>query len=75
MAEVVFAKDQPEYNRLPAIRGISIQVPVTSRWRLTWKERLQVAFSGNLWLTVWTFGKPLQPVKIVTSVEEAIKCQ
>ena len=58
--EIVIAKDQPQYIPLPAI----IAKPyVFTRWKLSWRERLRILFSGNLWLTVLTFGNPLQPIR------------
>ena len=60
--EVVYANNQPEYLGLPAWKGYD--GTVVSRWKLTWTERLLVLFTGNLWLTVLTFNKRLQPVKL-----------
>ena len=48
LSEIVFAKDQPEYQPLPAIR--TDDGTVVSRWSLTWRERLRVLFSGSIWL-------------------------
>lgn len=59
---VEFAKDQPEYITLPAVR-----LPdgtVVTRWSLTWKERLLIAIGGSIWLSIQTFNRPLQPVKL-----------
>lgn len=56
---IVFAKDQPEYQPLPALR-----LPdgsVTSCWALSWRERLKLLFTGRLWFTQLTFGALLQP--------------
>ena len=64
--EVVFAKDQPEYLPLPA--AVESNGRVTTRWKLTWRERFKLFFTGDLWLEVLTFNRPLQPVKL--SVEE-----
>lgn len=57
-----FAKEQPEYNRLPAFR--SINGVVLSRWRLTWRERFLTFFRGDVYLSVHTFGHPLQPINL-----------
>lgn len=66
---VVFAKDQPEYLPLPA----NVQYPyVETKWRLTWKERLMVLFYGNLYLTLMTFGQPLQPIRCSTQRDEEL---
>jgi hypothetical protein len=54
----VFAKNQPEYNPLPAHVQSGI---VTCCWRLNWFERLQVLFRGRIWHRVMTFNQPLQP--------------
>ena len=64
--EVVFAKDQPEYAPLPAIRDSGQEGVVTTRWHLSWRERLQVLLHGNLWLQLLTFHQPLQPVALTT---------
>ena len=57
---VVFAKDQEEYQKLPAFRTSDGQV--TSCWRLSWRERLALLIRGRLWLSVLTFNQPLQPI-------------
>lgn len=61
---VTFAKDQPEYIPLPAWRGED--GTVVTRWRFGWKERWRLLLTGDLWLTLLTFNKPLQPVKLDT---------
>lgn len=62
---VVYAKDQPQYFPLPAIHNDT--GTVITCWRLTWRERLLVLLSGRLFLSVLTFNRPLQPVKLTTS--------
>jgi len=57
--EVVIAKDQPEYIPLPAVIRHGI---VTSRWKMTWRERIVALLTGNVYLQVMTFNRPLQPV-------------
>ncbi len=61
--EIVFAKDQPEYLPLPVL-PVESGMQIVTRWRLDWRERLRVLFSGDLYLWVMTFGKPLQPVML-----------
>ena len=58
--QVVYAADQPEYQPLPVWRRQNGDV--VSRWRLTWRERLVVALGRNIYLSVSTFGQPLQPL-------------
>lgn len=62
LPEIVFAKDQPEYRPLPAYR--SEDGLLVTRWKLTWAERFTLLFRGTLWLSILTFNRPLQPVKI-----------
>ncbi len=59
-----FAKDQPQYISLPSFKCEDGMV--VTRWRLDWKERLKLALGGDLWLSVLTFNRPLQPVKLQT---------
>jgi hypothetical protein len=69
-AEVVYAKDQPEYIPLPTLKfsdGL-----VVSRWTLNWKERLRLLFGGSVYLGLLTFNGPLQPILIATTPQEVI---
>jgi len=61
-SEVVFAKDQPEYNPLPVIR--SRDGVLLSRWKLTDEERAAIAEGADILLSNWTFNQPLQPVRL-----------
>ena len=35
-----------------------------SLWRLTWRERVRVLFTGRVWVRQLNFGQPLQPQKL-----------
>jgi hypothetical protein len=59
---VNFAEDQDQYNTLPAWYTDDPEGAVITRWRLTWRERLGLLVGRPLWLYVWTFGRPLQPI-------------
>jgi hypothetical protein len=61
-SEIVYAKDQPEYNPLPTLKDAD--GTVLSRWKLTWKERFLVLLFGDVYLFQMTFNRPLQPVSI-----------
>lgn len=57
---VVIAKDQPEYLPMPAHRAPD--GTVTCCWRLSFRERARLLFTGKLWHQVLTFNQgPLQP--------------
>lgn len=58
---VEFAKDQDEYNTLPALRIDSPQGEVISCWKVSFKERIKVLFFGRVWLSLMSFNKPLTP--------------
>lgn len=62
----VYAEDQPEYLQLPCLKSSAPEGRITTRWKLTWRERFEIFLSGDLWLQVLTFHKPLQPVKLMT---------
>lgn len=65
-SEVTYAKDQPEYKPLPALpTGDGV---ILTRWRMNRRERLRALLSGDVYLWVWTFGGPLQPVSLTTNV-------
>lgn len=55
---MVWAKNQPPYRPLPAYVNDEETI---SCWKLTWRERLRVLFTGQLWLRQMNFGAPLQP--------------
>lgn len=57
----VFAKDQPEYQPLPALRLDTREGEVISCWRLSLRERIKILFTGKMWLSLTMFGKPLTP--------------
>lgn len=67
-AEIVYAKDQPQYHPLPAL-PLSPDRIVT-RWQLSWRECLRLLFTRSVYLQVMTFGGPLQPVILSVDVPE-----
>jgi hypothetical protein len=61
--EVVYAKDQPEYRPLRAlVEDPDGERRVISRWTLTDEQRKSVANGADIFLSVLTFGRPLQPI-------------
>ena len=55
-----FAKNQKEYLELQAFVNEGV---VVTCYKLSWRERLKILFTGKLWLGQMTFGTPLQPQK------------
>jgi hypothetical protein len=67
---VVFAKDQPEYEPLPAL--IFSDGKVLTEWQLTEEERARILAGENIRLWIWTCGQPLQPVALeITGKDDA----
>lgn len=60
------AKDQPQYQTLPAINVGDENGTFISRWKMSWTDRLRALFFGDVYLQMSTFGQPLQPVVLHT---------
>lgn len=59
----IFAEHQPEYQRLPTAVSAHTDGCTASCWKLTWRERLRLLFTGRLWIEQLTFHRPLQPIR------------
>lgn len=58
----VIAKDQPEYNPLPAHRfKHDPHGRIACCWKITIWERIKLLFTGKIWHEVLTFNQSLQP--------------
>ena len=69
---VKIAEDQPEFVTLPAFYDES-QGTVTYCLKLTQEERERLYATGELWMTTFTGGDPLQPIKLSCLKEDLIK--
>lgn len=69
---IVFAKDQPEYQPLPAFKNDSPSGEVISCWQLSFKERVKILFTGKLWVSLLSFSKPLTPVFFTVNKEDVL---
>lgn len=58
---IIIAKDQPEYLPLPAFQFNDAQGTIVCCWKLSFKERLKLMFTGKIWHHILTFHKSLQP--------------
>ena len=61
---VVYAENQKPYLPLPSYKDNDSWECVTSCWGLGFKERIKILFTGKVWVTMPTFGKPLTPVMV-----------
>lgn len=58
---VVFAEDQEEYTSLPALFEEE-DGKATFSFKLSEEEIKQIVETGTIYLSVLTFGRPLQPI-------------
>lgn len=66
--EVVYAKDQPEYQPLPCLR--MQDGTILTRWSLDEDEKRRVLEQGYVYLAVSTFNQPLQPLLMTVDPPE-----
>lgn len=70
---VEYAKDQDQYNTLPANIANNTTGDATCCFRFTFWEKIKVLFGAKVWLTLWTFNNPLQPICIGLKKPKMIK--
>jgi hypothetical protein len=69
-ANTEFAKDQPQYKTLPALKTNDGEV--VTRYKLSFKERVKVLFTGEIWHGQLTFNKPMQPQLLSVNKKDLI---
>ena len=60
----VLAKDQDQYNTLPCHVTDDRDRIVTTCFDVTPEQERELMKTGKLWVEVWTFGHPFQPIRI-----------
>lgn len=71
-ANVVFGADQPEYKPLPAERvGKPETGQIITCWSLSPDELKKVQETGQIYVSLLTFGQPLQPVLVAVDKPDA----
>jgi hypothetical protein len=68
VSEVCYAKDQPQYLPLPAVK--LEDGSILTRWVLSEDEKRQILEQGYIYLEVLTFNRPLQPLRLSAEVPE-----
>lgn len=64
-ANIVFGANQPEYQPLPAeFVGKTETGQINTCWELSPDELKQIQEPGKIWVSILTFGQPLQPVLV-----------
>lgn len=69
-ANVVYGANQPEYIPLPAERRPGQSGEIVTCWELSPEEIKRVQETGKIWLSLLTFGQPLQPVLLTADKPE-----
>lgn len=59
----IVAKDQPEYQPLPAKISGHPDVMMAVCYKLTFRERIKLFFTGKLWLETLTFHRGVTPIR------------
>lgn len=60
-ANVRVAENQEEYLTLPALRFNDDNGTMITCWKLPFKERVKLLFTGIIWMSELTFGSPITP--------------
>lgn len=68
----VFAKDQPQYKQLPVHVKKTPTGEVVSVWKLSFRERIILLFTGRVYQVQCMFGKPLTPSYLTTKKKEVL---
>ncbi len=68
-----FAEDQPQYRPLPAFKDPGEQGQVISCWKLSFKERMTILFTGKMWMSLMMFGNPLTPSILSVKKSEVLE--
>lgn len=58
---IIIAKNQPEYLPLPAYQCKDPQGTIICCWKLSFKDKIKLLFTGKIWHRILTFNKSLQP--------------
>jgi len=68
---VVFGKDQPEYQPLPALR--LEDGTVITCWELSEEDLEKIRLSKKIYLEQLTFNRPLQPILLKSNLEDGFE--
>jgi hypothetical protein len=69
----VIAKDQKQYQPLPALRIKGKRGVIICCWRMSWWERVYTLFTGRVWVSLLTFNQPVSPSYLFVQKQSGIK--
>jgi len=70
---ITYSEDQPEYISLPGFKSDTPEGKFVFCMELSFKERIRILFTGELWCGLLTFHKKLTPSFFTTKKSELIK--
>jgi hypothetical protein len=62
--DVTYAKDQPEYQALPAVLLTDSPQTVITEWVPSRNDMVNLINGGHLRISILTMGRPLQPLLV-----------
>jgi hypothetical protein len=68
--EIIFARNQPEFRKLPAIVSKQKDGAVLTRWRLAPEDRAALAAGADVFVEVLTMGNALQPLRVAVGEDD-----
>ncbi len=66
----VYAENQPEYQPLPVLKFDTSEGEVIACWKMSFRERIKVLFTGKVWVSLMSFNKPLTPSFVTVNRKE-----
>ena len=72
LTEHVAHSEYPEFPDLPAL--VNRDGKVTTRWRATFLERLQVLIFGDIWIQSYAANNKFQPILVMVDQPDAVDC-
>jgi hypothetical protein len=67
----IYGENQKEYIPLPVF--FDTNSLCVSCWKMTLKEKILFLFTNKIFVGIYTFHKPLQPIYLTISKKELIK--
>jgi len=61
--EIEIAKNQSQYRVLPSI--YLNRNEILTRWKIPFWQRIWILFTGSIYLNYLTFGRAIQPMKVL----------
>ena len=71
-ANIVLAEDQEQYETIHAYAAGTKEGHIVTCWKLSAWERFKLLITGKLWMTMLTFGEPMNPIYMTVTKKEVL---